>query len=113
MPRLLSIARLEDQPFSCHLGNQSAISCAFHLLSPARTKIVPYSLLLSIDVIGERSIILRYSMFDVEMSLSKDFPSKNQFLDEFSNFRLAAVREGKYLKMRILMEPNSEKSELF
>ena len=113
MPRLLSIACLEDQPYSCHLGNQSALSCAFHLIAPTRTKIIPYSLLMSIDVIGERSIILRYSMFDVEMSLSKDFPSKGQFLDDFSNFRLAALREGRYLKMRILMEPNSEKSELF
>jgi|ERR1700730_1326498 hypothetical protein len=106
------IPNLEDQTYLCHPGNQG-VSCAFHLDAPSRAKIIPYSYLLCIDLLGDRMITLRYSFIDVELSIGRDFPGRIQFIDDFANFRVSTVRESRLVKMRIISEPNSEKSEIF
>ena len=110
---LCSIPRLEDQPYVCHSGSQPGVSCAFALQGPPRTKILPYSYLLSIDLLGDCLVTLRYSFADVEISLGKDFPGRNQFIDDLSNFRISLVRDSRQTKIRILSEQSPEKTEVY
>ncbi len=113
MPGSYALPRLEDQPYICHSGSQSGISCAFELKNPARTKILPYSCLLCIDLLGDCLITLRYTFADVELSLGREFPGRGQFLDDLANFRVARVKESRQLKLRVLTEPASEKTEVY
>lgn len=113
MPGPSIFSRLEDQPYVCHSGSQSGISCAFELKNPARTKIIPYSCLLCIDLLGDCLLTLRYTFADVEISLGKEFPGRGQFFDDLANFRVARVKESRQVKVRVLTEPASEKTELY
>jgi hypothetical protein len=108
-----SIPRLEDQAYVCHAGSQAGASCAFELSGPARTKILPYSYLMCIDQLGDYLLTIRYSFADVEISLGREFAGRGQFLDDLANFRVAKVRESRQVKIRILTEPPSEKSEIY
>jgi hypothetical protein len=69
--------------------------------------------LLAIDALGDRSITLRYSFADAEIALGRDFVGKQQFLDELAAFRVAVVREGSQVRIRIMAEAFSEKSQPF
>jgi hypothetical protein len=113
MPNSLTISHIKDQAYICHPGNQAGTACSFSFTNPSRAKIIPYSYLLSIDTLGDRLITLHYSFADVEVSLGKDFPGKNQLIEDLANFRVAALHESHCLKLRILMEPDSEKTALF
>jgi hypothetical protein len=113
MPNPLTISAIQDQSYVCHPGNQAGVACAFAFASPPRTKVIPYSYLSNIDRLGDRLLTLHYSFADVEISVGKDFPAKDQLLDDFANFRVAAIHESPHLKLRILMEPDSEKTLLF
>ena len=62
---------------------------------------------------GEKSIILRYTFADVELTLGRSFTARQQLLEELANFRVALIRAGDQIGIRILMEPMSEKSEDF
>jgi hypothetical protein len=110
---MLPIPRLQDQPYLCHSGSQAGISCSFELQNPIRTKIIPYSHLLCIDLLGDRLITLHYSFADVEISVGRDFRGRNQFIDDLANFRVSAIRESPNVRIRIITEPSSEKTELF
>lgn len=105
--------KLSEQPYLCHLGNQAGLACSFELESPPRTKIVPYSYLLCIDLAGDRTVTLRYSFAEVELVLAKNFPALNQFMEDLANFRVSLIRESRMVKMRIISEANSEKPDLF
>jgi hypothetical protein len=107
------IPRLEDQAYVCHAGSQAAVSCAFELAGPARTKILPYSYLTCIDLLGDYLLTLRYSFADVEISLGREFAGRAQFVDDLANFRVARVRESRQVKIRILTEAASEKTEIY
>jgi hypothetical protein len=109
----LPIPRLEDQPYLCHSGSQAGVTCSFQLEGPARTKILPYSYLLCIDTLGDCLITLRYSFADVEISLGRDFPGRNQFIDDLANFRVSLVRVSRHVKIRVVTEQSSEKSEVY
>jgi len=109
----LSISKLDDQPYLCHAGSQGGVSCTFQLQTPPRTKIVPYSYLLCIDLLGDRMITLRYSFTDVELSIGRDFPGRIQFIEDLANFRVSTVRESRLIKIRIVSEPYSEKMEIY
>jgi hypothetical protein len=113
VPDLYGFPRLEDQPYVCHSGSQSGISCAFELKNPARTKILPYSCLLCIDLLGDCLVTLRYTFADVEISMGRDFPGPSQFLDDLANFRVARVKESRQVRVRVLTEPASEKTEVY
>jgi hypothetical protein len=106
-------SRLEDQPYICHSGSQPGISCAFELKNPARTKFLPYSCLLCIDLLGDSLLTLRYTFADVEISLGKEFPGRGQFLDDLANFRVARVKESRQVRLRVLTEPAPEKTEVY
>jgi hypothetical protein len=108
-----SIPRLGDQSYVCHSGSQATISCSFNLQGPTRSKILPYSYLLCIDLLGDCLVTLRYSFADVEISLDRDFPGRSQFIDDLSNFRVSVVRESRHLKMRVLTEPSSDKTDVY
>ena len=110
---MLSIPRLQEQPYLCHSGSQAAISCSFELQNPIRTKIIPYSHLLCIDLLGDRLITLRYSFADVEISIGRDFPGSSQFIDDLANFRVATIRESRIVKVRVATEQYSEKTEVY
>ena len=58
-------------------------------------------------------ITLRYSFVDVEISLGKEFPGRGQFIDDLANFRVSAVRESRDVKIRVITEQYSEKTETF
>jgi hypothetical protein len=107
------IPRLEDQAYVCHAGSQAGVSCAFELAGPARTKIFPYSYLMCIDLLGDYLLTLRYSFADVEISLGREFAGRGQFLDDLANFRVARVRESRQIKIRIVIEPASEKTDVY
>ena len=107
------LPKLEDQPYLCHPGSQAGTTCLFELVCPPRAKCIPYSHLLSIEVLGDRLFTIRYSFADVELSIGKDFAGKRQFLDDLANFRVATIREGKQLRISISLEQNSEKTEKF
>jgi hypothetical protein len=111
--RSYSIPRPDDQPYVCHSGSQAGVSCAFDLQGPARTKILPYSYLFCIDLSGDCLVTLRYSFADVEISLGRDFPGRSQFIDDLANFRVSLVRESRHVKIRIISEQNSEKTEVY
>ena len=113
MFRSYSIPRLDDQPYVCHSGSQAGLSCSFVLQGPIRTKILPYSYLLCIDLLADCLIALRYSFADVEITLGKDFPGRNQFIDDLANFRVSLVRESRNVRIRVLTEPPSEKTEVY
>ena len=109
----LPIPQLEDQPYLCHSGSHAAVSCSFQLEGPARTKILPYSYLQCIDTLGDCLITLRYSFADVEISLGRDFPGRSQFIEDLANFRVSLIRESRHLKIRVVTEPSSEKTEVY
>jgi hypothetical protein len=113
VPGPYSFSGLDDQTYICHSGSQAGISCAFELKNPARTKILPYSCLLCIDLLGDCLVTLRYTFADVEISLGRDFPGRGQFLDDLANFRVARVKESRQIKVRVLTEPASEKTEVY
>jgi hypothetical protein len=113
MPVSRAIPGPESQPYVVHGGNNPGISCTFQLASPPRAKCIPYAYLQSIDTYSEKLITLRYTFADVELSLNGDFPGRRLLIEEFSNFRVALVREGKEIGIRILMEPAPEKPEIF
>jgi hypothetical protein len=113
VPGPYSISRLDDESYVCHSGSQAGVSCAFELSSPTRTKILPYSYLMSIDLLGDYLLTLRYSFADVEISLGKEFAGRGQFFDDLANFRVASVRESRQVKIRILTEPASEKTDIY
>lgn len=96
-----------------HAGNHASIACTFELASPPRTKCIPYAYLQSIDTYGEKSIILRYTFADVELNLGRAFTARRQLLEELANFRVAWIRTGDQIGIRILMEPPSDRSEAF
>jgi hypothetical protein len=108
-----SMHRLDDQTYVCHSGSQAGISCSFALQGPPRTKILPYSYLSCVDLLGDCLIILRYSFADVEISLGKEFPGRSQFIDDLANFRVSLIRESRLVKIRILSEQYSEKTEIY
>src|SRR5262249_33639791 len=110
---MLPIPRLQDQPYLCHSGSQAGISCSFELQKPARTKILPYSHLLCIDLLGDRLLTLRYTFADVEISIGRDFCGCTQFIDDLANFRVSAVRESRNLKIRVVTEQYSEKTVVY
>jgi hypothetical protein len=58
-------------------------------------------------------ITLRYSFADVEMSLGRDFPGRNQFIEDLANFRVSLVRDSRHVKIRVVTEQTSEKSEVY
>jgi hypothetical protein len=109
----LSISKLGDQSYLCHVGNQTGLACSFELENPPRTKIVPYSYLLCIDLSGDRIITLRYSFADIEIVVGKSFPAPNQFIEDLANFRVSMVRESRLIKIRIISESYTEKPEVF
>jgi len=49
----------------------------------------------------------------VELTLGRAFTARRQLLEEFANFRVVSIRAGAQIGIRILMEPLSEKSEIF
>jgi hypothetical protein len=110
---MLSLPRLQDQAYLCYSGSQPGISCLFELQNPIRTKILPYSHLLCIDLLGDRLITLRYSFADVEISIGRDFPGCSQFIDDLANFRVSAIRESRTVKIRVVTEASSEKTEIY
>jgi hypothetical protein len=110
---MLPLPCLQDQPYLCHSGSQAGTSCIFELQNPIRAKILPYSHLLCIDLLGDRLVTLRYSFADVEISIARDFPARAQFIDDLANFRVSAVRESRTVKMRLIAEPYSEKTEVY
>jgi hypothetical protein len=110
---MVPMLRLQDQPYLCHSGSQAGTSCLFELQNPIRAKILPYSHLLCIDLLGDRLITLRYSFADVEISIGHDFPARAQFVDDLANFRVSAIRESRTVKIRVISEPNSEKTEVY
>ncbi|HXM25108.1 MAG TPA: hypothetical protein VN957_03730 [Chthoniobacterales bacterium] len=111
--RAIPILRPENQPYVTHAGNHAGIACTFELASPPRTKCIPYAYLQCIDTDGEKSIILRYTFADVELTLGRAFTARRQLLEELANFRVASIPAGDQIGIRILMEPLSEKSEIF
>jgi hypothetical protein len=111
--RAIPILRPEDQPYVTHVGNHAGLACTFELASPPRTKCIPYAYLQCIDTVGEKSIILRYTFADVELTLNRGFAARRQLLEELASFRVALIRAGDQIGIRILMEPLSEKSEIF
>jgi hypothetical protein len=111
--RAIPILRPEDQPYIAHAGNQAGTACTFEFASPARAKCIPYAYLQCIDTYGERLITLRYAFADVELTLGREFLARRQLIEEFANFRVALVREGRQIAIRISMEASSEKPELF
>jgi hypothetical protein len=107
------VPRTEDQTYLVHSGSVAGTSCTFELLSPPRSKTIPYAYLQMIDTREDRLIILRYSFADVELTLSRNFCGKRQFLDDLANFRVSIVRETALMKIRILLEPPTDKTEGF
>jgi len=108
---MLPVVRLQDQPYLCHSGSQT--SCSFELQTPIRAKVIPYSHLLCIDLLGDRLITLHYSFADVEISIGRDFSGRTQFIDDLANFRVSAIRESRQVKIRVTSEQYSEKTEVF
>jgi hypothetical protein len=106
------IPRTEDQTYLLYPGSVAGTTCTFELLSPPRSKTIPYAYLQMIDT-REGLIILRYSFADVELTLERNFYGKRQFLDDLANFRVSIVRETASVKIRVLLEPPTEKTEGF
>jgi hypothetical protein len=96
-----------------HSGNHAGTACTFELASPVRTKCIPYAYLQSIDTYGERLITIRYTFADVELTLGRDFAGRQQLLEDLGSFRVALIRAGTQIAIRIFMEVQSEKPVLF
>jgi hypothetical protein len=47
------------------------------------------------------------------MSLGRDFPGRNQFIEDLANFRVSLVRDSRHVKIRVVTEQTSEKSEVY
>jgi len=107
------ISRPEDQTYTVHPGSQTATSCTFELLSPRRSKTIPYGYLQMIDTTDDHTIFLRYAFADVELVPNRTFTAKRQFLDDLANFRVSTIRETSQMKIRIRMEPGTDKPEVF
>ena len=107
------ISRPEDQTYSIHPGNLAATCCTFELVSPARSKTIPYAYLQMIDTMDDHRIFLRFSFADVELVTNRTFTAKRQFLDDLANFRVSTIRETSQMKIRIRMEPATDKPEVF
>ncbi len=107
------ILRPELRPYLCHSGTQAGHTCTFVLAAPPRSRSIPYSHLLVIDALGDRLVTLRYSFVEVEISLGRDFCGKHLFLDDLAGFRVALVREGPDLRLRLVAEPFGDKSVEF
>jgi len=107
------LSRPEDQTYVVHPGNSPGTCCTFELASPARSKTIPYAYLQMIDTLDEHRILLRYAFADVELITTRTFSAKRQFLDDLANFRVATIRETSQMKVRILLEPPTDKTESF
>jgi len=107
------VPRAEDQTYLVYPVSVAGTSCTFELLSPLRTKTIPYAYLQMIDTSEQQLIVLRYSFADAELTLSRNFLGKRQFLDDLANFRVSTIRETALIKIRILLEPATEKTEVF
>ena len=66
-----------------------------------------------IDTMDDYTIFLRYAFADVELVPNRTFTSKGEFLDDLANFRVSTIRETSQMKIRIRMEPGTDKQELF
>src|SRR5258706_11573635 len=91
--RAIPILRPENQPYVTHAGNHAGIPCTFELASPPRTKCITYAYLQCIDTDGEKSIILRYTFADVELTLGRAFTARRQLLEEFFFFKQKTAYE--------------------
>src|SRR5258708_38715762 len=107
------ISRPEDQTYTVHPGSQTATSCTFELLSPRRSKTIPYAYLQMIDSLDDHTIFLRYAFADVELVTNRTFSAKRQFLDDLANFRVSMIRENSQMKIRIRLEAGTDKPEEF
>ena len=107
------VSRPEDQTYVVHPGSLPGTCCTFEFASPARSKTIPYAYLQMIDMLDDHRILLRYAFADVELVTNRAFTAKRQFLDDLSNFRVATVRETNQMKVRISLEPPTEKPESF
>ena len=58
-------------------------------------------------------LLARYAFADVELVPNRTFAAKRQFLDDLANFRVSTIRETSQMKIRIRMEPGTDKPELF
>ena len=66
-----------------------------------------------IDTMDDHRIWLRFSFADVELITNRTFTAKRQFLEDLANFRVSTIRETNQMKIRILLEPPTEKPEVF
>ena len=107
------ISRPEDQTYAVQPGSQAAACCTFELLSPPRSKTIPYAYLQMIDTLDDHRIFLRYAFADVELVPNRIFTAKRQFLDDLANFRVSTIRETNQMKIRIRLEPGTDKPEVF
>jgi hypothetical protein len=107
------VSRPEDQTYTVHPGSLAGTSCTFELLSPRRSKTIPYAYLQMIDTQDEHLIFLRYVFADVELVTNRTFTAKRQFLDDLANFRVSTIRETSQMRIRIRLEAGTEKSEEF
>ena len=107
------VSRPEDQTYVVHPGSSPGTCCTFELASPARSKTIPYAYLQMIDTLDEHRILLRYAFADVELVTTRTFTAKRQFLDDLANFRVATIRETNQMKVRISLEPPTDKTETF
>jgi len=107
------VSRPEDQTYVAHPGSLPGTCCTFELVSPARSKTIPYAYLQMIDTVDEHRILLRYAFADVELVTNRSFTGKRQFLDDLANFRVATIRETNQMKIRISLETATEKPESF
>src|ERR1700678_3759720 len=107
------VAGAEDQTYVVHPGRLPGTCCACELVSPARSKTIPYAYLQMIDTLDEHRILLRYAFADVELVTNRSFTGRRQFLDDLANFRVATVRETNLMKIRIPLETATDKPEEF
>jgi hypothetical protein len=106
------VSRPEDQTYVVYPGSLPGTCCTFELTAPPRSKTIPYAYLQMIDVLDDQRILLRYAFADVELVTNRTF-TRRQFLDDLANFRVATVRETNQMKVRISLEPPTEKPESF
>ena len=66
-----------------------------------------------IDTLDDHRIFLRYAFADVELVPNRTFTAKRQFLDDLANFRVSTIRETNQMKIRIYLEPVTDKPEVF
>jgi len=59
------------------------------------------------------TVFLRYAFADVELVPNRTFAAKRQFLDDLANFRVSTIRETHQMKIRIRLEPGTDKPEAF